>query len=105
MSGKAVRETLGFLAVVAGMVFVGIEIRQNTVAQEAQTAAQRAQTRQGLADAGRDFTLMLGTDPEARRVWYAMWQPSVYGDSAVPQTDAVRHDPRQEPHVHTVCAA
>ncbi len=31
MSGKAIRETLGFLAVVASMVFVGMEIRQNTV--------------------------------------------------------------------------
>ena len=30
MSGKAVRETLGFLAVVASMVFVGWEIRLNT---------------------------------------------------------------------------
>ena len=30
MSGKAIRETLGFLAVVAGLVFVGLEIRQNT---------------------------------------------------------------------------
>ena len=32
MSGKAIRETLGFLAVVAGLVFVGLEIRQNTIA-------------------------------------------------------------------------
>ena len=31
MSGKAIRETLGFVAVVAGLVFVGMEIRQNTV--------------------------------------------------------------------------
>ena len=30
MSGKVIRETLGFLAVVASMVFVGLEIRQNT---------------------------------------------------------------------------
>jgi hypothetical protein len=30
MSGKAVRETLGFLVVVAGLVFVGLEIQQNT---------------------------------------------------------------------------
>ena len=37
MSGKAVRETLGFLAVVASMVFVGLEIRQNTL--QAQAAA------------------------------------------------------------------
>ena len=36
MSGKAIRETVGFLAVVAGLVFVGVEIRQNnTLAQAA----------------------------------------------------------------------
>ena len=35
MSGKAIRETLGFLAVVASMVFVGLEIRQNTIASRA----------------------------------------------------------------------
>ena len=35
MSGKAVRETLGFLAVVAGLVFVGLEIRQNTLVARA----------------------------------------------------------------------
>jgi len=32
MSGKAIRETLGFLGVIASMVFVGMEIRGNTVA-------------------------------------------------------------------------
>ena len=32
MSGKAIRETLGFVAVVASMVFIGLEIRQNTTA-------------------------------------------------------------------------
>ncbi len=39
MSGKAVRETLGFVAVVAGLVFVGMEIRQNT-AVAGMTASQ-----------------------------------------------------------------
>ena len=37
MSGKAVRETVGFLGVIASMVFVGMEVRGNTVA--AQSAA------------------------------------------------------------------
>ena len=68
MSGKAIRETLGFLAVVASMIFVGLEIQQNTV-------AQRAETRQGLADASRDMSLAIATNPELNRVWYAMWQP------------------------------
>ncbi len=42
MSGKAIRETLGFLAVVASMVFVGMEIRQNTTALRRDAALQRA---------------------------------------------------------------
>jgi hypothetical protein len=37
MSGKAVREILGFLAVVAGLVFVGMEIRQNSLSVQAAT--------------------------------------------------------------------
>lgn len=36
MSGKAIRETLAALGVIASMVFVGIEIRQNTLLVEAQ---------------------------------------------------------------------
>ena len=44
MSGKAIRETLAALGVIASMVFVGIEIQQNS-------ATQRAQTRQAIADA------------------------------------------------------
>ena len=78
MSGKAIRETLGFLAVVASMVFVGIEIQQNTV-------AQRAETRQGLADASREFTLTIATDDEVRRVWYGMFAPEEYEGREAPQ--------------------
>ena len=32
MSGKEIRETLGFLGVIGSMVFVGLEIRQNNLA-------------------------------------------------------------------------
>ncbi len=35
MSGKAIRETLGFLAVIASLVFVGMEIRGNTITARA----------------------------------------------------------------------
>lgn len=52
MSGKAVRETMGFLAVVAGLVFVGLEIQQNTT-------VARAATRQALADASTSLGLRL----------------------------------------------
>lgn len=36
MSGKEVRDAVGALAVIAGLVFVGVEIRQNTRLVEAQ---------------------------------------------------------------------
>ena len=55
MSGKAVRETLGFLAVVAGLVFVGWEIQQNNV-------QARAATRQALADASMMLSLAVAAD-------------------------------------------
>ena len=38
MSGKAIRETLTGLGVIASMVFVGMEIRQNTAATQTATA-------------------------------------------------------------------
>ena len=57
MSGKAIRETLGFLAVVASMVFVGLEIRQNTTAVE-------SATRQGLSEQLTDINLAVLTDEQ-----------------------------------------
>jgi len=35
MSGKTIRETLGVLGVIASLIFVGVEIRQNTIASRA----------------------------------------------------------------------
>jgi hypothetical protein len=61
MSGKAVRETLGFLAVVASMAFVGWEIRQNTVASQA--AEQN-----DIYDASREIELAVAADPEWSRI-------------------------------------
>ena len=37
MSGKAIRESVGFIAVVAGLVFVGLEIQQNNRLAQAAT--------------------------------------------------------------------
>ena len=67
MSGKAIRETLGFLAVVMSLVFVGLEIRQNT-------AAQRAETRQALSDASREITYARATNRDLARAW-TIWRP------------------------------
>ena len=78
MSGKAAREILGFLAVVAGLVFVGLEIQQNNV-------QARGATRQAMADASRDLALAISTDTELVRVWYSMWRPDSYDGRAAPR--------------------
>ena len=44
MSGKSVRETFGFLAVVAGLVFVGMELDQNTGMMRSQTRSEVTQS-------------------------------------------------------------
>ena len=56
MSGKDIRETVGLLLVVASMVFVGWEIRQNT-------ASVRAQTRQFLTENHREWVMAMASDP------------------------------------------
>jgi hypothetical protein len=62
MSGKAVRETLAALGVIASMVFVGFEIQQNT-------AVARSQTRQALADASRAVNEARATNRDLARAW------------------------------------
>ena len=61
MSGKAVRETLGFLGVMASLVFVGFEIRQNT-------AVARANAINDLATGSREFLLAVATDGETASI-------------------------------------
>ena len=65
MSDKAIRETAGFLAVVASMVFVGMEIRQNTT-------VARAATRQALSDTHIGVTLAVTID-EGFASEFARW--------------------------------
>ncbi len=57
MSGKEIRETLGFLGVIGSMVFVGLEIRQNNLALTA-SAIQES------ISAGRQHTQILATNPD-----------------------------------------
>jgi len=66
MSGAAVRETLSVLAVLAGLVFVGAEIRQNN-------RLARGQARQDLADMSQEWLLALTQDPEYYDVWDRAW--------------------------------
>ena len=51
---KPLFEMAGAVAVLLGLIFVGLELRQNT-------AAVRAQTRQQLTDASSEFLLALAT--------------------------------------------
>ena len=63
---RAVGELLAGVAVIASLVFVGMELRQNT-------AAVRAQTRQGLADRNAQFITSISENPELARAWDLMW--------------------------------
>ena len=61
MSGKAIRETLGFLAVAASLVFVGVEIQQNT-------AVAKANAINDMASGAREFLLTVATDGETASI-------------------------------------
>jgi len=59
---KLVVETSGALAVLLGLVFVGLELRQNTYAVEAATF-------QSLTDASNDFIMTIASDAELNRIY------------------------------------
>jgi hypothetical protein len=54
---KTVIEAAGAGAVLLGLIFVGLEVKQNT-------AAMQAATIQGLADSSQEQLLMLASNPE-----------------------------------------
>ena len=58
---KSLIEMLGIVALLIGLIFVGLELRQNT------TAIQAA-TMQGLSDASQDYFLLLGSDAELANI-------------------------------------
>ncbi len=71
MSGKAIRETVGFLAVIAGLAFVGVEMKNNTNAVQAQTYQDLMQQ---LNDY-RALALMNPEPAELREKWNEQgWQ-------------------------------
>jgi hypothetical protein len=67
MKWEKIREALGFLAVVASLVFVGLEIRQNT-------AATRGQTRQELAALNQEWLTLLTADPAFSELFERAWE-------------------------------
>ena len=62
MSSKAVREMIGFAGVILSLVFVGLEVRQNT-------AVARAQTRQSLTELYTQHSLTMATNADLRLEW------------------------------------
>ena len=55
-------ELAGAGAILVGLIFVGLELRQNTAAVEAATM-------QDLTDASVDYVNMLAADPNLTRIW------------------------------------
>ncbi len=66
MSGKAIRETLAALGVIASMVFIGLEIQQNN-------QLARGQARQALAELNQEWLVLLSQDAEFNAVYNKVW--------------------------------
>jgi hypothetical protein len=79
-------ELAGAGAVLVGLIFVGLELRQNTAAVEASTL-------QNLTDASTEFVTNIGSDPNLTRIWitsssdrekltetYLQWQRGTLSD-------------------------
>src|SRR4051812_43744335 len=66
MSGKEIRETLGFIGVVVSLVFVGLQIRQST-------AVARGQTRQDLAALNQEYLTLQSTDSDFNDLYRRAW--------------------------------
>ena len=72
-------EALGAIGVIVSLVFVGLELRQNT-------AAVRATAVNDLTTGARDLLLAVSTNPEMSDL-YRRW---VQGDTALTSTDRIR---------------
>jgi len=83
MSGKAVRETLAALGVVASLVFVGVEIRQNT-------AVARGQTRQELFAHSQEWLTLLTADEAFSELFDAAWNDERLAELPAPEQRRAR---------------
>lgn len=59
---KGILELVGSGAVLVGLIFVGLELRQNTAALEATSL-------QNQTDASTDFLTLVASDAELARIW------------------------------------
>ena len=75
-------ELIATVGVLVSLVFVGLELRQNT-------SVARAQARNDLASLSQDWLLVLGQDPAANRAWRGSWYDDAPGGlSAVEESQA-----------------
>jgi hypothetical protein len=65
-SGMQWAELIATIGVLVSLIFVGLELRQNT-------AVARAQARNDLATLAQDWLLVLGQDSAANRAWNGYW--------------------------------
>ncbi len=72
---KALIEIAGAGAVLTGLIFVGLELNQNTEAVQAATL-------QSITDASQEYLLLMAADPELNRIWrLANDDPDALNDS------------------------
>lgn len=64
MNWRTTAELAGVIAVIVSLIFVGVELQQNTKAMETATA-------ETLTSQTHDFFLMLASSPELSRIWDA----------------------------------
>ena len=74
---------LAALGVIASLVFVGLELQQNT-------AALRAQTRQGLADRNAQIIYSVAENPELARAWTLRWQRGALSSQTMTMADSAQ---------------
>jgi hypothetical protein len=74
---------LSALGVIASLVFVGLQLRQNT-------EALREQTRQGLADRDAQTIYSVAENPELARAWTLMWQRDTLAAQALTMADSAQ---------------
>jgi hypothetical protein len=72
MSAKTIGETLAALGVIASLVFVGLEIQQNT-------AVARAQTRQALTENLQEYIMTLASDPALFEAYQNRFRNGIQG--------------------------
>ena len=62
INSKLLVELVSAGTVLFGLIFVGLELKQNTEAVEAATL-------QGIMDASQDYLILLAADAELNRIW------------------------------------